>query len=94
MNVNERIKLADGVNYQSFGTDEDGVMLSLQSGYLYRCNAAAIHLLESLRAGATMPELQTVLADEFDISTEQACADACAFVEQLLAERLAHRFVA
>jgi hypothetical protein len=80
MNVEERIKLADGVNYQSFGADEDGVMLSLQSGYLYRCNPAAVQLLDRLRAGASL--------------SEQAREDAWSFVEQLLAESLAHRTAA
>ncbi len=94
MNVEERIKLADGVNYQSFGADEDGVVLSLQSGYLYRCNPAAIELLDRLRAGASLLELQSVLSDEFDVTAEQAQEDACSFVEQLLAESLAHRTAA
>jgi hypothetical protein len=94
MNVEEQIKLADGVNYQSFGADEDGVMLSLQSGYLYRCNPAAIQLLDRLRAGASLSELQYALSDEFDVPAEQAREDAWSFVEQLLAESLAHRTAA
>jgi len=94
MNVEERIKLADGVNYQSFGADEDGVVLSLQSGYLYRCNPAAIELLDRLRAGASLLELQSVLSDEFDVTAKQAQEDASSFVEQLLAESLAHRTAA
>ena len=94
MNVEERIKLADGVNYQSFGADEDGVVLSLQSGYLYRCNPAAIELLDRLRAGASLLELQSVLSEGFDVTAEQAQEDASSFVEQLLAESLAQRTAA
>lgn len=93
MQTDEQIRLVEGVSYQAFGADDDGVMLSLQSGYLYRCNPTALQLLARLRGGATMAELQSSLTADFELSEGQARSDAQRFVADLLAENLACRVV-
>jgi len=90
----EQFVLSEGVSYQSFGGDEDGVMLSMQSGYLYRCNSTALCLLDRLRDGATVGELQTQLESEYDLAAAQARNDALQFIDHLLSEKLARRVAA
>lgn len=90
----EQYMLSEGVSYQSFGGDEDGVMLSMQSGYLYRCNSTAINMLDRLHDGATLGDLQSLLQGEFELAESQARDDAHQFLETLLAEKLARRVAA
>lgn len=90
----EQFMLSEGVSYQSFGGDEDGVMLSMQSGYLYRCNSTALCLLDRLRDGATVGALQTQLESEYELAEDQARNDARQFIDHLLSEKLARRVAA
>ena len=92
--VHEQFILSEGVSYQSFGGDEDGVMLSMQSGYLYRCNSTAIDMLNRLQTGATLGDLQSLLQAEFELAEGQARDDAHQFLDTLLAEKLARRVAA
>jgi len=88
MPEHERIELAVGVNYQSFGEDEDGVVLSMESGYLYRCNATAVSLLDAIRERPTLAELRARFMDDFDVDERQAGTDLASFLEMLLDEGL------
>ena len=90
----EQFVLSEGVSYQAFGGDEDGVMLSMQSGYLYRCNSTALCLLDRLRDGATVGELQSQLESEYELAESQARDDARQFIDHLVAEKLARRVAA
>jgi len=84
----ERLELADGVNYQSLGSDEDAVVLSMQSGFLYRCNPAAARVLESARVRPTFAALRDEFADHFSLDPTTATTDLRVFVKQLLSEKL------
>lgn len=90
----EQFVLSEGVSYQAFGGDQDGVMLSMQSGYLYRCNSTALNLLDCLRKGATLAELESLLSAEFELDESQARDDAHQFLDTLLSEKLACRAAA
>jgi hypothetical protein len=88
MKHDARLQLAPGVNYQSLGEGEDGVLLSLQSGYLYRCNHTAISLLDLLRDRPTRDELLTDFASRYGLQREQARGDVLPLLEDLLGQQL------
>jgi len=83
-----RLQLAPGVNFQSLGDGEDGVVLSMGSGYLFRCNHTAVAILEQLHDQPTLVELEKRLASHFGLSEEQAHRDLSAFVADLMREAL------
>jgi len=84
----ERLELAVGVNYQSLGNNEDGVLLSMASGFLFRCNGTAVHVLDAVRDRPTFSELRARFAEHFGLHEDQADADLSCFLDQLLAENL------
>ena len=83
-----RIKLAPGTNYQSLGGEEDGVLLSMDSGYLYRCNHTALAALEAITDGATFGELVDRFADRYGLPTDRVRDDLSRLVGNLLDEKL------
>lgn len=86
-----RFKVAAGVNYQSLGDGEDGVVLSLSTGHLYRCNHTAVAVLDLLQ---TCPSVDGVIAEfarRFALDIAQARADVAALVDQLVTERLVEK---
>lgn len=87
----ERLQIADGVNYQSLGDHEDGVLLSMSSGYLYRCNHTALEILNSLKGRPTYSELLSRFATRFGLEDAQARTDLSGFVESLIDEKLIAR---
>jgi len=87
----ERLRVATGVNYQPLGDDEDGVILSLESGSLYRCNHTAITLLDLLHTCPTVEGLVAEFADRFAIDIERARADVLPLLGQLVEERLVEK---
>ncbi len=86
-----RLRLAEGVNYQPLGEGEDGVILSLESGCLYRCNHTAVALLDMLRARPTVDTLLTEFADRFAIDAERARADVLPLVRHLVEQHLVEK---
>jgi hypothetical protein len=86
-----RLRVAAGVNYQPLGEDEDGVILSLESGSLYRCNHTAIALLDLLHKHPTVDGLVTEFADRFAIDAERARTDVLILLDQLVEERLVEK---
>jgi len=86
-----RFKVAEGVNYQSLGDGEDGVVLSLASGHLYRCNHTAIAVLDLLRTCPTVDGVIAEFARLFAVDTEQARADVASLVDHLVNERLVEK---
>lgn len=87
----ERLRVAAGVNYQPLGDDEDGVILSLESGSLYRCNQTAITLLDLLRTCPTVDGLLAEFADRFAIDIDRARTDVLPLLGQLVEERLVEK---
>lgn len=88
---NARLRLADGVNYQPLGDGEDGVMLSLASGCLYRCNHTAIAILDMLQARPTVDRLLAEFANRFAIDAERARADVLPLVRHLVEQHLVEK---
>lgn len=84
----ERIQLAPGVNYQSLGEGEDGVLLCLQSGYLFRCNHTAIAILDSLDQRPTLDELLTRFAQHCCLPSDVVRDDLTRFIDDLSAQHL------
>ena len=86
-----RLSLAAGVNYQPLGDGEDGVILSLASGFLYRCNHTAIAILDMLRERPTVDALLDGFAVRFAIDPERARTDVLPLVSQLVEQRLVEK---
>lgn len=84
----ERIQLAPGVNYQSLGKGEDGVLLCMQSGYLFRCNATAIAILDALREMPTRDEVLERFAKHCRMPLERVRGDLVRFIDELQAQHL------
>ena len=77
-----------GVAFQQLGDDQDAVMMSLSSGYLYRCNSTATAVLAAIAAGKSDLEAAKELVELFDIDIEQAKYDVEFLLEDLCERRL------
>jgi hypothetical protein len=86
-----RFRLADGINYQSFGDGEEGILLSLNSGYLYSCNAVAAMFLEGVEDENSIATIAGRLVDNFEVNLDLACRDLARLAEELLDEKLIER---
>lgn len=86
-----RLRVAEGVNYQAMGDGEDGVILALKSGCLYRCNHTAIALLDMLRDRPTLGDLVAGFAGRYAIDTEQARADVLPLLRHLVEQQLVEK---
>ena len=87
----EKFQIAAGVNYQSLGSGEDGVLLSMSSGYLYRCNHTTLEILDAVKERPTYAELLSQFAERHGLESGQAHADLSRFLGQLLEEQLIAR---
>jgi hypothetical protein len=83
MVTHQRLQFPSGVAFQSLGADQDAVMMSLSSGFLYRCNASATVVLTAIASGCSVAEATQKLAEEFSISLEQAHRDVDTMVQSL-----------
>lgn len=72
-----------GVAFQQLGEDQDSVMMSLVSGYLYRCNPTASVLLAAISSGKSLEEAVIELASEFEIDLDTARSDAETLIQSL-----------
>jgi hypothetical protein len=88
MQNHARFTLAAGVHYESLGAGEDGVLLSIESGYLYRCNYTAVTMLGLLEQGATFEETVTEMSSRFAAEPQQVRGDVAQLLDSLLAERI------
>lgn len=88
MQNHAQFSLTDGVHYESLGAGEDAVLLSMESGYLYRCNHTAVAMLGLLEQKATFGEIVTHLSNQFGAEPEQVRRDVLPLVDSLLAERV------
>ena len=79
-----RLALAADVSYQSFGDAEDGVILSLNSGYLYACNTTALAFLEIIDGQRTFGQVVGQFANRFAIDGDRARCDLAALARLLL----------
>ena len=83
-----RLALSDDVAHQSLGEDQDTVVLSLKSGYLYTCNETTERFLKALDGRRTLGEVVGLLEGEYDVPRAPLAAALAALAEQLLAEKL------
>jgi hypothetical protein len=83
-----RLRMASDVTHQSLGVDQDTVVLSLSSGYLYTCNATAAAFLTRLDGQKTFAQVTDLLEQEFDVPRSKLRADLLALAENLLREKL------
>lgn len=83
-----RLALSEDVAHQSLGEEQDTVVLSLRSGYLYTCNETTRRFLEALDGRRSLGEVIDLLEGEYEVSREKLAADLCALAEQLLCEKL------
>ena len=88
MEQGERLQLAPGVNFQSLGDGEDGVLLCLQSGYLFRCNHTAIAILDTLSQRPTPDELVARFAAHCQLPSEAIRDDVTRFLDDLATQQL------
>ncbi len=88
MNEQARFQLSEDVTYQSMGGDEETVMLSLSSGYLYTCNETTKSFIGALDGERTFGEVVDLLTAQYDIPREQLLSDLETMLEELLREKL------
>lgn len=83
-----RLRVNDGVTFQSTGPGADTVLLSLSSGYLYTCNDTTSDFLRALDGKRTFGEIVETLCDQFDVTPEQLRNDLQDLTDNLLREEL------
>jgi len=83
-----RLKFPPGVAFQQLGDDQDGVMMSLASGYLYRCNRTASVVLAAIAEGKSVEDATDQLAKTFGVDAERAVQDVQALVARLCEKKL------
>ena len=84
------LRLAEDVTFQSVGgSEDDTVVLSLKSGYLYTCNGVTASVLTALKGrSASLAALTDRLIEEYDVDRPQLEADLAELAEQLIDEEL------
>ena len=85
------VQFSNGVSYQSLGDGEDAVLLSLNNGYLYRCNHTAIALLDGIKHRLSMAEIASGLAGRYAVSEAQVCHDLEETLNAMLSDGLVER---
>ena len=85
---NARFRLSEDVTYQSMGGDEETVMLSLSSGYLYTCNETTESFIRALDGERTFAEVIDLLRTQYDLPRQQLLSDLQPILEELLREKL------
>ena len=88
MSSSPRYAFPSGVAFQRLGDDQDGMMMSLSSGFLYRCNRTACVVLEAISNGHSLQEAGDALCRQFGVDAELAARDARALVADLCQRKL------
>ncbi len=83
-----RLTLAEDVSYQSLGPDEDTVVLSLSTGYLYTCNETARAFLKAVDGRRTFNQIVDALEEEFEVERERLRSDMSELASELIREGL------
>jgi hypothetical protein len=76
------------VSLARFGEDDDAVLLSLESGYLYRCNPTAALFLSAVASGKTSAEIAEEFRRRYDVGPEELRADLAGLADMLSREGL------
>lgn len=83
-----RLALCQDVAFQSLGAQQDTVVLSLGSGYLYTCSATTAALLEAVDGRRSLGQIVQLLSGRYDVSTDKLLQDVLAMAGRLLDEHL------
>ena len=83
-----RLRLSEDVTFQSMGGDEQTVILSLSSGFLYTCNGITCSFLQVIDAERTFGEILDELTDEYEVSRDLLRKDLTSITEMMLSEKL------
>lgn len=86
--VADRYHFPEGVCFQSLGDSGDGVLLSMQSGQLYRCNPTAAHFLSAVNRGQSYDAAIAEILAMFDVADETVTTDMDRLVSDLVADEL------
>ncbi len=83
------IGLSPRVRWRAVG--EEGVVVHLEQGRVLVLNAVGLFAVQRLSNPLSRQALAVAIADEFEVSSEQAEADMDAFLAQLDAEQVLER---
>lgn len=86
--VGQLVKWENAFSDGLLGGGEDGVLLSMSSGYLYRCNQTTFEVLDAVKQQPTYAELLSQFTERHGLEEGQARADLSSFLGQLLEEQL------
>jgi hypothetical protein len=82
------LKVLPATSCQSMGKGQDGVILSLDSGYLYTGNQTTQAFMAALDGRRTIRDAAALLAGQFEAPLERLHADLVVLAQKLLEERL------
>jgi hypothetical protein len=82
------LKSSPEMKYQSLGTGQPTVIVSLMSGYLYTANQTTQSFLEAIDGQKTFGAIVVELTGQYDVSADKLAADMRALAEKLVGEKL------
>lgn len=83
-----RFSFPPGVAFQQLGDDQDGVMMSLSTGYLYRCNRTASVVLAAISEGKSIDDAVNSLSAQFGVHAERVRRDVDLLIASLRERKL------
>lgn len=69
--------------------DDEVVLLNLDSGHYYSLNESGRRIWELLDGKNTIPDIVTIICNEFEIGQKEAAEDINTLIDELLKEKLA-----
>ena len=86
MSETEPLRLQSRIRYRS--VDGEGVVLHLDTGRVMVVNEVGLRIVELLREPMLTSELAAAIAEEFEVTLNQAESDIGSFLEELHAEEV------
>lgn len=80
--------LNDGVSFQPLGNEEGAVVLVIESGQLFTCNATTAKFLDAIDGTRTFGQVVDEVNTAFDVPRDELHKDLSTMAEQLVAEGL------
>lgn len=85
---NTILKLSPQAKFQSLGDSQETVIVSMESGFLYTCNATTRSFLEAMDGRKAFGRIVEELLEQYHVSREKLQGDLAAMAEKLIQERL------
>jgi hypothetical protein len=85
------LKLAEDTTFQPLSDGRQTVILSLDSGHIFTCNATTTAFLKALDGRRTFAQVLDVLQADFDVAREKLAGDMSVMAERMLTEGLVRR---